>query len=254
MGEEGTRAGHIRQAARSGVAASECMKVLDRLPDETSADYVYRLLYYNILMLYMPPGSWIREGAIADQLGLSRTPVHAAMGFLRDRHLVDVAPQSATHVSKIDISELRQGCFMRAAIEPLVFKQVGASLTDDDRLHLTGLVERQREIATGGRSEDEYVELDAEFHRTVYVAAGKGFVWEFVRKACAPYDRVRSMGVLFGYERPAIEEHEELLHYLTFGGLTDEGLDSLVRAHLSHYVTYFDKLQADFPDYFTFGE
>jgi DNA-binding GntR family transcriptional regulator len=244
-----------RFVGRSGVRASECMKVFPRIPGETGSAYAYRTLYYNILMLYMPPGSWIRESSIAQQLDLSRTPVHEAINLLRDRRLVDVAPQSATHVSCIDISTLRQGCFMRGAIEPLVFEQLKGAIVDPFRTRLLESLDAQREVASGMRPEDEYISLDNEFHRTVYEAADKDFVWEFVRKACAPYDRVRYMGVLFGYERPSVSDHEDLYHYLTLGGTQAQGtIADLVRAHLSGYVSYFDRLMADFPDYFVFHD
>lgn len=244
----------IRTEGRAGVSASECMRVIPRLAGETGSAYAYRVLSYNILMLYMPPGSWIREAAIAEQLGLSRTPVHEATGLLRDRRLVDVAPQSATHVSCIDISALRQGSFMRNALEPLVFQQLNASITDPHRTRLLENLNLQREVTLGKRPQDEYIYLDNEFHRIIYQAADKSYVWECMRKACAPFDRVRYMGILFGYENPSVSDHEVFYRYLTLGGMTDEAIRDALQEHLSSYVSYFDKLLADFPDYFVYRD
>ncbi|MDD3485074.1 MAG: GntR family transcriptional regulator [Atopobiaceae bacterium] len=239
---------------RTGVVASDCMQVIPRIDGESGSSYSYRVLYYNILMLYMPPGSWIRESAIAQKLGLSRTPVHEAVALLNDRHLVDVAPQSATHVSCIDISMLRQGCFLRSSIEPLVFKQVAGSISNEYRTALSKNLEAQREIPAGNRPEDEYLYLDNIFHRLVYQAAGKDFIWEQLRRASAPYDRVRYMGLLFGYDHPSIEDHEFLFRYLTRGGIPDEEVLDLIHAHLARYVSFFDRLATDFPEYFVFDE
>jgi DNA-binding GntR family transcriptional regulator len=59
----------------------------------------------------LPPGAPLRDGDLADQLGLSKAPVREALRRLADDGLVDSKPQSYTRVSDVmsrDVVDARQ--------------------------------------------------------------------------------------------------------------------------------------------------
>ena len=81
------------------------------------AGRVYLSLKDAILVLKFPPGSILRKGPICDRLGVSRSPVSEAITRLSSEGLVDVIPQSATRVAYFSMAEIREGAFLREALE-----------------------------------------------------------------------------------------------------------------------------------------
>jgi DNA-binding GntR family transcriptional regulator len=237
---------------RSGVCAAECMQILPRREGESGSAYAYRVLSYNILMLYVTPGAWIREASIAEQLDVSRTPVHEAMIMLRDRGMVEVAPQSASHVSRIDISAMRQSFFLRAAIEPLVIAQLSDTISERNMRALSDCLHVMQKVSEQKFHEAEFLALDNRFHEIIYDAANKGYVWETLKKSSSHYDRMINMGVLFGYVKPNCETAEMIFRFLERGTIDARDMQKRVRESLSQYVGYFDKIVNDFPTYFLF--
>ena len=155
---------------------TDSLVVLPRIESETGSAYAYRVLEYNILMLHMTPGAWIRERLIADKLAVSRTPVHEAIGLLRDRRLVDVAPQSATHVSLISIDALRQGIFLRSVIEPIIISQLVGNVSDEFLQKLNKNIQVQKQLVESSADIYLYTQVTSEFWELLYTAVNKGYL------------------------------------------------------------------------------
>src|SRR5258708_2618505 len=65
----------------------------------------------------LPLGEQLSEGALAEQLGVSRTPVREAFLRLETERLVEVRPQRGTFVFQYDATELREICELREGLE-----------------------------------------------------------------------------------------------------------------------------------------
>ena len=87
---------------------------LDR--DRQAAPQVYERLREMITSLGLPPGSTLSRVALADQFGLSSTPIRDALMRLDEEGLVEVFPQYATVVSRIDLKQAEQAHFLRQAL------------------------------------------------------------------------------------------------------------------------------------------
>lgn len=246
------------QAASKGRGndLSEEMVVLPK-EDETNTDYAYRTLRYNILMLHMPPGSLLREASVAQRLGISKTPVHQAVVMLREQLLVDVAPQSATHISRINVSAMRQGSLLRTDIEATTLYRMAGRLPSSYIVRLGECLAQQREVLdTNPIDIYRLVSLDDEFHRIVFEGSGLEFTWRSIRVAATHYDRVRFMGLVYGFDDPNAfhHDHEDLYKRLAFGTrLSKDQLYTFIYGHLNHYVDFFDKMVTKHPEYFDFG-
>lgn len=245
------QAKNSRATIRVGVDAAESMQLLPRRDNETGTAYAYRVLEYNILMLIIPPGAWVREAPIAEKLNLSKTPVHQAVGLLHDHMLIDVKSRSATHVSRVDLSILRQGFFLRSTVEPVVFSQVLQSIPAASLARLHQNLKEQHVLLDSDFNTAEFIRLDDEFHHIIYQAADKDLVWSAIRKTTTHFDRVRYMGLIYHYEQPSIDDHTELYKMLAVGqDVALETISSFTSKHLSHYLAYFGRMMDDHPDYF----
>ena len=78
---------------------------------------VYQTLRHGILSLAYNPGEILRKPDICAALGVSRSPVADAVARLQVEGLVDVVPQAGTFVARFSMQEIREGAFLREAIE-----------------------------------------------------------------------------------------------------------------------------------------
>src|SRR5438552_13885037 len=93
---------------------------LDR--DRQAAPQVFDRLRSMIISLALPPGSALSRAALAGQFGVSSTPIRDALMRLDEEGLVEVFPQYATVVSRIDIGLAQQAHFLRQALELEIVK------------------------------------------------------------------------------------------------------------------------------------
>ncbi|MBX9593152.1 MAG: GntR family transcriptional regulator, partial [Roseomonas sp.] len=81
------------------------------------AEAAYAALKASILEGLLPPGHEAVEQAIADQLGMSRTPVHEAVLRLQHEGMVRILPRRGVMVLPIDPEDLRQTYQVLIALE-----------------------------------------------------------------------------------------------------------------------------------------
>lgn len=82
-------------------------------------DAAYDRLRGWILDGTLAPGEPLRDEALAEALGMSRTPVREALARLAEEDLVVTAPNRRTHVSPVTLAQAREVYPIVAALEAL---------------------------------------------------------------------------------------------------------------------------------------
>src|SRR5687768_16350815 len=82
-----------------------------------AAPQVLEHLRERIMSLDLTPGTVLSRTELAEDYGLSQTPIRDALIRLGEEGLVDIFPQHATVVSRIDVASALQAHFLRRAIE-----------------------------------------------------------------------------------------------------------------------------------------
>src|SRR5689334_15799597 len=90
----------------------------------------YRTLRNWILDGTLAPGVQIRDREIAEQLGVSRTPIREALLRLEDEGLVQTKPNRATRVTTIDFHNAFHLYSIVWTLEQLALTQAFGSITD----------------------------------------------------------------------------------------------------------------------------
>lgn len=236
---------------RAGVSAADCMRIEPRWENESGSAYAYRMLAYNIIMLYMPPGAWIREAEVAALLNVSRTPVHEAMGLLRDRGLVEVAPQSASHVSRIDLAEMHQQFFMRAALVPAIVAKLCRTADVDCARALSEKANEIRAVARDPLALARYIELDGQFRGLMYRGCGEPYVWATLVKSGTAFSRTVNMAILYGFQKPNVALHDAVVAMcLSHDQEQGRTVAQTLHEDLSQVLGLLEGMQRDFPDCF----
>ena len=101
-------------AISSTNSRTELIRINRRLP---IVPQVHTTLYHLIVHFVLPSSSPIREKDLSEQMAVSRTPIREALSQLEKEGLVEIYPQSGTHISKISMEEVRESHFIREAME-----------------------------------------------------------------------------------------------------------------------------------------
>ncbi|HZN36296.1 MAG TPA: GntR family transcriptional regulator [Pirellulaceae bacterium] len=132
-------------------------------PRELLKDRAYEALKERILSSEFPPGSFLAERQLAEQLGMSKTPVKAALERLQFEGLIAISPQQGIVVRDLAIQEIADQYEIRVALETFILRSLAGKLTPEQIARVRGNLEAQRQIqGTGDVARG--VELDAEFH------------------------------------------------------------------------------------------
>jgi DNA-binding GntR family transcriptional regulator len=115
-------------------------------------------------------GEQLSEHALAEQLGVSRTPVREAFLRLQTERLVEVRPQRGTFVFRYDMTELREICELREVLEPGALRIAAKR----DRDGLVKTLSAQLKAAAGIVSQGPaaYQPYDTAFHESLVHAGG----------------------------------------------------------------------------------
>ena len=202
----------------------------------STVDRVAEELRRSLFEGELEPGTALREVALADALGVSRSTVREALGMLVAEGLADRVPNKGTQVRRLDPAQVRDVCEARMVIETAgVRRWQGAdeTLRSDVRRALDAFAE----LTHGDYTAAEFTAAHLAIHRSLsaltgserLVAVAESLHAE-VRLALAHVDRAR------GNATEQVHSHADLLAMLEKGDLeaaADELADHLGGAEAS---------------------
>jgi DNA-binding GntR family transcriptional regulator len=212
-------------------------------------DQTLETLRRRIISLQLPPGEPLSENELAQELGVSRTPVRESLILLREEGLVQVYPQIGSFVSLVDLGRVSEAQFVREAIECASLRDLSV-----DAAGLAGLrrILQSQTDADAESDVDEFFRLDEDFHRELLRLAGHESAWAAVNSAKAHLDRARRLSLLD--TRPIatlIQQHTAVVDALEASNLTDA--DNSLRLHLRGVFEDVQRIQQATPELFSDG-
>ena len=223
------------------------MRITEQLGRENGRDYALRMLKENIVRLELEPGSSISDREVAAQLSLSRTPVREALLELAKSRVVDIYPQRGSVVSLIDYDLVEEAYFVRKVLETAVVELACEKAADSLPEYLEDNVKLQR-FYQQERNTEKLMELDDEFHRLIFKAAGKMQAYEMMKGMMVHFDRVRNMALGTIKDRSLVEDHEKILKAVR--SHDKESARALMEKHLSRYQVDEEEVRRRYPGYF----
>jgi DNA-binding GntR family transcriptional regulator len=148
------------------------------VPSDTSVvdrsllrDDVYRRLRDAIVDGTFKPGEQLKDGELADWLGVSRTPIREALLRLGTSGLVVAVPGRSTTVTSVDAKAVQDARDVIAAMHSLAVRQMAGRLGAGD---LGRMKAANRRFAKAVRAGDVAAALDAdeELHQIPVAALG----------------------------------------------------------------------------------
>lgn len=144
------------------------------VPARQSAEYVHRRVREAILESELPPGETMSQVVLADELGVSRTPLREALRMLQGEGLIEARPNRRVRVSPISASDLEQLYALRVAVEAQALRLAIPRMTSEHIAVLEGSIAQMAHYAEQ-RDMRRWLVPHAEYHRQLTNLAGERF-------------------------------------------------------------------------------
>lgn len=197
---------------------------------------IFETIRDRIVFGHYPPGMNLSEKDLCREFNVSRTPLREAIQKLVDLKLVTVIPRFGTHVTPIDIQEIRSAFEVKIRLEGLAGELAAVRIEPDQLKALDGLI---RQAAHGGQKDADHrhnrlIEIDSRFHMIIHQAAQNPILKEFLDNL--HYRCAR----LWNSSLNDVVPNEEIIDQLrrVYNALRRKDAES-ARNHMERHVQYF---------------
>lgn len=208
---------------------------------------IYEILHKRILNVELVPGTVLSRAALQMEFGVSQTPVRDALIRLQEDGIVDVYPQYATVVARIDIRQAQQAQFLRLSLELEAIRTLSSESPAETAAELSAIVTRQETFASP-ETFDSFDACDQEFHRKLYERADILDLWTNVRRQSVHLDRLRRLHLpMPGKMQTVLADHRAIVNAIQ--SANPEEATAALRRHLSGTLSITDVIRERFPEY-----
>jgi DNA-binding GntR family transcriptional regulator len=213
------------------VPEGEGMGILgDRLDGSiTKSSVAVRVLRDAIRDGVLPPGTQLKLNMLADELGMSYTPLREALQTLHSEGLIETRPHSSAVVLGFDIDRARDVYALRELLEPYAARIACGRASYDDIARLITLHEAHV-VAVEEERFDLVPDLNRRFHMGLYEISGSQLLMEFILKLWngVPYQAIS----LSDRSVESAQEHSEVIAAMR--AKDTDRVEQLVSAHIQH--------------------
>jgi DNA-binding GntR family transcriptional regulator len=209
------------------------------------ADQIRLELEQRIVTGALEPGARLEEQGLADEFGVSRTPVREALAQLASMDLVELRPRQGAQVKLLSLRDLVDIFDVMAELEGMCARLAARRITAGEREQLQAAHDETKAFVAAGDA-DGYYAANARFHEIIYAASHNHFLKETahgIRNRCAPYRRLQLRQV--GRIAKSYAEHGAILAAILSGN--EERSNQLARAHILIQGEVFNDFVAALP-------
>jgi DNA-binding GntR family transcriptional regulator len=165
----------------------------------------------------LTPGMWIDEQMLAEQYGISRTPLREALKVLASEGLVELKPRRGCYVTEISRRDLDDIFPLMALLEGRCAADAVKRAKPVDITNLKSIHERLESAARDGRI-DAFFEANQEFHRKIQEIADNRWLLSVIQdlRKVLKLSRLHSLS-LEGRLQQSLDEHRQIMAALEAG-------------------------------------
>jgi DNA-binding GntR family transcriptional regulator len=150
-------------------------------PQRTITEQVLARLRDMILTGALVPGSRIDQNDLARRFGVSVVPVREALARLQSSGLVRIIPHRGVFVEELSAEELIDIYSVREVLEEQAARLAADRLTDAD-VEAIERIAQQSEAAAYANDYEVFLQLNNEFHFTIYRAAHRRHLFQIIQR------------------------------------------------------------------------
>lgn len=180
-------------------------------------EIVYEQLKMQILTGRIVPGTRMMEVELADEMGVSRTPVREAIRKLEKEGLVTIEPRRGAYASDISVKDMVDTLEVREDLEALATALAAQRMTPEQIEELERITEGYSEAIRNSDTE-KIISFDEQFHRHIVAGTGNKTLMQLS-------EIVQELGLRFRYlyyddfsryENMPVE-HKQIIEAITAG-------------------------------------
>ncbi len=189
---------------------------------------MFDILRTNILGRGFRPGDRLDVRALAEQLGVSATPVKDAVTRLAAEGLVEIRPRSGTFVAELAPDAVAETFEIRRALECLAAERLVGQLTPDLLARFEAIIDAMERPVSNEHDRAEHEQKNLELHALLVEASGNRRLAELYRSLNAHLTIAR----IHSRRRPQDErlEQERREHRAILEALTARDPTALINA------------------------
>ena len=209
---------------------------------------LYADLHADITTGRLRPGASLSETKVAQQYGISRTPVREVFRRLADEGFLRVVPQVATYVAPIDLAAVTDSQFIRETLECRAVALSAEKASERDIRALRHEIRTQEQaIAAGNRM--RFFASDEAMHRILMTIAGYPAVWDLIGSAKAQLDRVRHLSLeQDDWLQMIFRQHHSIIDRVIAHDVA--GAEAAMREHLRTVFAAVERIAAAHAEFF----
>lgn len=203
-------------------------KTVKQIERSTTAAEVARVLRQRILGGEYQEGEFLRQEAIAQELGVSRLPVREALALLEAEGFVIREKYRGALIPKLSISEIHEIYQLREMIEPYLLENAIPNIDKGILDEARSLIERSHNC----NDMNEWADLNWAFHKTLYAAANLPLTLQVLEQLLGRADRYLKIQRFLSEDsqRESDREHHHILDLIESGEAA--GAVAALRKHI----------------------
>lgn len=195
-------------------------------------ELVFESLREAIIQGRLKPGERLMEMQLADEMGVSRTPVREAIRKLELEGFVVMIPRKGAYVSGISVKDIVDVFEVRAALEALAAGLAAERITDEELEELERSLVQTTEISDKDNI-GAIVENDTNFHDLIYKACRNERLVQIITHLKEQIQRFRTTSLSQpGRLRDALVEHRAIVEAISDRNI--EMSQNLAREHIEN--------------------
>lgn len=161
------------------------------------------------------PGERVKEEAVCEELGISRTPVREALAVLAQQGLVVQRPHRGTVVATFTPQEIIDLLRLESAVEGIAAAMAATNRTPEQLAELEALTESVRSSLSEHFDPEKFYNYDRKFHAKLVECTGSPIVMRIVETQLALIYLCRYFTITapnrFGH---SVREHQQIIECL----------------------------------------
>ncbi|WP_027364290.1 GntR family transcriptional regulator [Desulfotruncus alcoholivorax] len=193
-------------------------------------EIVFETLREAIIQGRLEPGERLMEIQLAEEMGVSRTPVREAIRKLELEGFVVMVPRKGAYVAGISVKDIVDVFEVRAALEALAAGLAAERATAEELEEMERAVLQIYEVSNGNNL-NTLVERDTNFHELIYKASRNQRLVQTLVHLKEQIQRFRTTSLaLPGRGKHAVEEHKNIVEAISSRNVELAG--NLAREHI----------------------
>lgn len=159
----------------------------------------------------LAPAAWVDEQALAEEYGISRTPLREALKVLASEGLVTLKPRRGCYVTELSEQDLDEIFPVMALLEGRCTREATVKASDEDIARLAQIhAELERHAAANDA--DHFFEANQEFHDALQELANNRWLSQLIKETRKFIKLTRRDSLnLAGRLRQSLAEHRAIL-------------------------------------------